>query len=224
MVISYTNEKGSRPKPASTGDFSWIMCDPAPMRDGATRVFDRASIRCEGTKRCFGFETEMRPNFVQFLFCGIRAELEGERCKRSPALVKQHLEDQPAFEALGRFIVFRGWDQLEPSDTPETVVSFAPPDVRSGLFTLAYSDKDRPDGAITPFGSGCASIVCHPYQELQLERPRAVLGMFDVSARPCVALGILSFAVPWPKSAGVVSDVDERFLITRSWHRMGTRL
>ena len=224
IVISYTDEKRSLRVPASTGDSRCIICDLAPVRDGETRVFDRESIRCRGARRYLGFEAGMPPNFAQFLSCGIPGELEGERYKRSPALVERYLEDQPAFEGPGRFIVFKRWDKLEPSETPKIVVFFAPPDVLSGLFTLANFDEDRPDGVITPFGSGCASIVYHPYQELHSERPRAVLGMFDVSARPCVAPEILSFAIPWPKFVGMVGHMDESFLITRSWDRVRSRL
>ena len=56
----------------------------------------------------------------------------------------------------------------------------------SGLFTLANYDEPQPYGVIAPFGAGCASIVDYPYKEIKAPQPRAVLGMFDVSARPCV--------------------------------------
>ncbi len=64
---------------------------------------------------------------------------------------------------------------------------FCPSDVLSGLFTLASFDESQPYGVIAPFCAGCASIVDYPYKELQSPQPRAVLGMFDVSARPCVS-------------------------------------
>jgi len=224
IVISYAKEEDALPAPASTGDAHCIICDLAPVRDGASRVFDRASIRCGGARRYLGFETEMRPNFAHFLSCGIPGELEGERYKRSPELVEKYLQNQPAFEAPGRFIVFKRWDDLEPADAPEIVVFFAPPDVLSGLFTLANFDEERPNGVVTPFGSGCASIVYQPYRELQSAHPRAVLGMFDVSARPSVAPDLLTFAVPWPKFVEMVCQMDESFLITPSWDRVRDRL
>ena len=113
-----------------------------------------------------------------------------------PELVRALLEHQPPFEAPGRYIVFKRWDKLDAADDPAVVVFFAPPDVLSGLFTLANFDETRSQAVVAPFSSGCASIVYHPYHELQSQTPKAVLGMFDVSARPCVPSEVLTFAVP----------------------------
>jgi hypothetical protein len=104
------------------------------------------------------------------------------------------------------------------------VIFFAPADVLSGLFTLVNFDEIDPDAVIAPFGSGCSSIVYHPYRELGSDRPRAVLGMFDVSARPCVEPGVLSFAIPWPKFVRMVAHMDESFLITDSWRKVRLRM
>ncbi len=167
----------------------------------------------------------MRPNFEYFLSCGIPGELEGERYKKSPELVKEHLKHQPPFEAPGQYIVFRRWDMLtKQDDDPAVVVFFAPADVLSGLFTLANFDEADPYGVITPFGAGCASIVDYPYRELGSQRPRAILGMFDVSARPCVPPGALTFAVPWPKFVRMVDNVRESFLITETWNKVRGRI
>jgi hypothetical protein len=69
----------------------------------------------------------------------------------------------------------------------------------------------------------CASIVYHPYHEIASDRPRAVLGMFDVSARPCVEPDVLTFAVPRPKFTRMVAQMDESFLITKSWSKVRRR-
>ena len=59
--------------------------------------------------------------------------------------------------APGRFIVFKRWDALEETDTPEVVIFFASPDVLSGLFTLANFDEAEPNGASpAPSGPGAA--------------------------------------------------------------------
>jgi hypothetical protein len=77
---------------------------------------------------------------------------------------------------------------------------------------------------IAPFSAGCGSIVQHPYQQLEAERPKSVLGMFDVSARPCVPPEVLTLAIPWPKFVRMVDDMDESFLITGSWHKVRARI
>jgi hypothetical protein len=64
----------------------------------------------------------------------------------------------------------------------------------------------------------------YPYQEIQRERQRGVIGMFDVSARPCVDRNELTFAVPMEKFARMVHDMEESFLITPSWDKVRGRL
>jgi hypothetical protein len=134
------------------------------------------------------------------------------------------MKHQPAFQAPGRYIVFKRWDKLDEGEEPAVVIFYAPPDLLSGLFTLAGFDEAAPEAVIAPFGSGCASIVQHPYFEGLSPHPRAVLGMFDVSARPCVPAGVLTFAVPWPKFVRMVANMDESFLTTASWAKVQARL
>ena len=114
---------------------------------------------------------------------------------------------------------------MEDGDKPLVAIFFAPPDVLSGLFTLANFDEPQPNGVIATFCAGCASIVYYTYkEELQSSEPRAVLGMFDVSARPCVPSSVLTFAVPWSKYVRMVDNMKESFLITKSWNKVRTRM
>ena len=127
-------------------------------------------------------------------------------------------------DAKGNYIIFKRWDNLEESDEPAVVVFFAKPDVLSGLFTLANFDQTEPNGTFTPFGAGCASIVHYPYLEKDSDRPRAVIGMFDPSARPCVPKDTLSFAVPMVKFVKMIGYMEESFLITETWKTVKKRL
>jgi hypothetical protein len=120
--------------------------------------------------------------------------------------------------------VFKRWDKLAESDDPAVVIFFAQPDVLSGLFALANFDESDSQPVIAPMGSGCSSIVHYPYRELQSSHPRAVLGMFDVSARPWVPPGELTLAIPWPKFLRMVSEMDESFLVTESWSKVMMRI
>lgn len=224
IVFSYTDEEVPEERGVRSEGFHCLICDLAQVRKGASRRFNAETVRCRGGRRYLGFETELGPNFAYFLSCGIPGEMEGERYKRSPELVEQYLENQPPFEAPGSTIIFKRWDKLTEQDSPEVVILFATPDVLSGLFTLANFAAVDPHAVISPFGSGCSSIVYHPYRELRSEHPRAVLGMFDVSARPCVPPDLLTFAVPWPKFAGMVKQMEESFLITNSWDKLRSRL
>ena len=192
---------------------------------GQNLAFNAESVGCPGGKRYLGFSDKLMPNFEYFLSCGIEGKMEGERYKKSPEMVKEYMEKQaPVIKAPAKYIVFKRWDKLEAADTPEVVMFFATPDVLSGLFTLAVFDEIENDAVIAPFGSGCASIVEYPFIESKSEKPRAVIGMFDVSARPFVAKDILSFAAPMSKFNRMIDNMEESFLITESWRKVQKRI
>ncbi|MBK5102171.1 MAG: DUF169 domain-containing protein, partial [Desulfobacteraceae bacterium] len=104
------------------------------------------------------------------------------------------------------------------------VIFFAQPDVLSGLFTLSSFDEVEPNGVFAPFSAGCGSIVQYPYLEKDSDRPRSVIGMFDVSARPYVPKDTLTFSVPMNKFMRMIENMDESFLITQSWSKVRKRL
>jgi hypothetical protein len=164
------------------------------------------------------------PHFDYFLSCGIPGKVEGERYKKSPELVQAFLKTQPPFEAPARYLLFKRWDMLSKGDTPLAVIFFATADVLSGLFTLANFDYADTDGVITPMGSGCATIIGYPLREASSGNPRCVLGMFDVSARPCVPDNTLTFTVPMQRFETMVHHMDESFLTTQSWRLVQKRM
>jgi len=149
--------------------------------------------------------------------------LAGERYKKTPELVREFMNDSPVFSAPARYAVFKRWDRLASADMPEVVIFFSPPDTLSGLFTLAGFDEKGRNSVIAPFGAGCATIAQYPLLEAKCPEQRAVLGMFDISARPSVPAQILSFAVPMAKFARMIGNMDESFLITDSWAKVKVR-
>lgn len=201
-----------------------VVCQLTIARKGKTFCVERESIGCFGGRRYLGFSTDLMPDFDYFLSCGIPGQLEGERYKRTPELVRELVHQAPTFTAPARYGVFKRRDTLEAHDEPQVVIFFATPDVLAGLFTLANFDEPEPHGVIAPFAAGCGTIVQYPWLEKDRARPRAVLGNFDVSARPCLDAGELSFAVPISKFRGMVEQMDESFLITASWEKVKRRI
>ena len=194
------------------------------VQKGLSLCFNADSIGCPGGRRYVGFETEVRPDFEYFLSCGIPGKLEGERYKKSPALVREIINHLPVLKAPARFIVFKRWNLIGEAEHPEVVIFFAEPDVLSGLFTLANFDETEPNRVIAPFGSGCSTIVQYPYLEKNSDHPRGVIGMFDVSARPFVPRHTLTFSVPVNKLVSMIENMEESFLITRSWAKVQRRI
>ncbi len=225
IAFYYTNEQGHGEMVKAPGMHQCFIGVLSKARKGGSLCFSVDSIGCGGGKRYTGFTKEIMPEFEYFLSCGIPGKMEGERYKQSPEMVREVMRLMPEFKAPARFIVFKRWDKLEETDRPEVVIFYATPDVLAGLFTLANYDQIDPNGgAFTPFCAGCGSIVLFPYMERTMERPRAVIGMFDVSARPFVNKGELTFAAPMSKFGKMVENMDESFLTTASWDKVRKRL
>ncbi|HEX7475932.1 MAG TPA: DUF169 domain-containing protein, partial [Dehalococcoidales bacterium] len=94
----------------------------------------------------------------------------------------------------------------------------------SGLYTLASFDESDPNAVMAPMGSGCSSIVQNPFLEKDKEHPRAIIGMFDPSARPFVSPDELTLAVPMNKFQRMVTNMAESFLITKTWSTIQKRI
>jgi uncharacterized protein (DUF169 family) len=224
VTFYYTDNPKNAVVVPSSGKWNCLICELKKVREGESLAFSNGSLKCGGAKRYLGFTDKMRPGFEYFLSCGIEDKMEGERYIRTPEMVKELMKNQKRPDIHGKYIVFKRWDKLDEDDNPDVAIFFATPDVLSGLFTLANYDQSEPNSTFTPFAAGCGSLVHYPYIEKDSRRPRAVIGMFDVSARPCVPEGVLSFSVPIIKFTKMITYMEESFLITGSWKQVQKRI
>ena len=198
-----------------------VIAQVAAARNGRTVHFVAENIKCAGGSRYLGYNINLFPGFNEFISHGESGH--GERYKKSPELVANFMSNLNVL-AVKKSLIVKRWDSLEDYDKPQGVIFFAKPDVLSGLFTLANYDVDGDCGVIAPFGAGCTSIFFYPYKEYITGGDKAILGMFDVSARKCVKSDLLSFAMPISKFMKMVENMDESFLITDSWEVVYKRL
>jgi uncharacterized protein (DUF169 family) len=224
IIFYYTDKPTGEELIQSYSSHRCIIEDLSKVRKGKSICFNADSFSCFGGKRYLGYGQDLIPNFEYFLSCGIPGKIEGEQYKKTPELVKELMKKVPKLEAPEKFIVFKRWDMLEESDEPEVVIFFARPDILSGLFTLANFDAGDPNGVFCPFSAGCGSIVQYPYLEKESDCPKAVVGMFDVSARPHVPDYVLTFSVPMNKFALMIDNIEDSFLITESWNKVLKRI
>jgi hypothetical protein len=203
-----------------TGNWQCLICDLARVRKGITLVLDRSSVTCAGGLYFLGYDPNRSENFRYFLSAGKPGVVEGERYKRTPEIVDQWSANHDVLPAEGKCYTFKRWDKMTPVDNPEGVIFFARPEILSALFTLANFDQADPNGVICPMGSGCSTIIHYPRLEQQSEHPRAVLGMFDPSARPCVPVDVLTFAIPMRKFKMMIGYMEQSFLITKAWGKV----
>jgi hypothetical protein len=225
ITFYYNNEINDAQLVAPKKGRSCLIGELAKVRNGLSLAYNAEAVSCAGAKRNLGYANSFRPKFEYFLSCGIPDEMEGERYLQTPEMVLEWQKHQKTIEdAKGNYIIFKRWDKLEEYDKPAVAIFFAKPDVLSGLFTLANYDQTEPDSTFTPFSAGCGSIIYYPYLEKDAERPRAVIGMFDPSARPYVPEDTLSFAVPLVKLEKMIGYIEESFLITDTWKRVKKRI
>lgn len=208
------------PKP--TGH-SCLIAQLSAARKGKALCFRPESVNCGGGKRYLGFADRINERFACFLSNG---EDGGfcERYKQSPDLVERLIGDIPRLPIAGENLIFKRWDMLDERDDPQFVVFFVNPDALAGLFTLARFDNNDADTVIAPFGAGCTSIVYYPYREYLENGKRAIIGMFDPSARKCVKANVLSFSLSIGRLWELMAEMEESFLITPTWTVIHKRL
>jgi len=225
LPITFYYSDRTKEAPAKPGTISRCVIGAlVEVRNGRSLTFDASSIGCFGGKKYLGFAGKLRTDFEYFLSCGIPGKMEGERYKKSPEIVRELVKKWPDFKAPAPYVIFKRWDNLVPEDEPEVVIFFAQPDVLSGLFTLANYDSPNPEAVFAPMGSGCSTIITSPYLEKSSNNPRAVIGMFDPSARPFVQDNMLSFAVPMNRFVTMMKNMAESFLITNTWKEIQKRI
>lgn len=148
--------------------------------------------------------------------------LYGERYKKSPELVDHWIEELPIRQIKTRYVLFEPLSQTDPgTKTPGNVVFTVDADQLSALVILAnYPRKGRENVSI-PWAAGCQNIGILPWYEAESEKPRAVVGLTDISARKAVRklLGqeYLTFAVPWDMFLEMEESVEGCFLERPTW-------
>jgi uncharacterized protein (DUF169 family) len=193
-------------------------------KSGKTVFFDKTHFGCPGGAYYMGFLPAPRANLEYFLSCGIPDKMEGERYVKTPELAREFILKNKPRPAPAAYCVFKPLEQFQADEIPEVVVFFVEPDILSGLFTLTNYTAERIDAVATLFGSGCSTILTYPLKEAGNEKPRAFLGMFDVSARPMVEKDILTLAMPYPLFLKLIENVSGSFLETESWKKVLHRI
>ncbi len=222
--IYYTNDKpeGVTPKEGISGCMMGLL--QSGRKKGTTVYFDKTHFGCPGGAYYMGFFESPRPKIEYFLSCGIPGEMEGERYIKTPERAKEYFTRLIPRRAPAAYCVFKPIDQFQKDTLPEVVVFFGTPDILSGLFTLTNYALERTDAVSAPFGSGCGTILTYPLKEAGKEQPHAILGMFDVSARPMIEKEILTLAMPYPVFLKLLDNASGSFLETESWKKVLQRI
>lgn len=224
IIFYFSEGTGNAERASRAQGNGCLICELAKIRNGKSLYYTADELGCPGARHFLGFTDNIMDNFEYFASYGIPGKLEGERMKINPKIVLEAQKLEEPMPTRGENIIFKRWDNLQETDHPDAVIFFAKGTVLSALFMLANFDQVDPNGVIAPYGSGCSTIIYYPYLEKNKENPKAVLGMFDVSARSYIPTDTLTFAVPMEKFERMINYMDESFLITHSWKQVREKL
>jgi len=192
-------------------------------RSGVTAFFDAEHYGCFGAGFYLGFK-EMSPLTPYYVSTGKKGEFEGERYVKSPEVFMRRVEKVGVLKAPAKYCVFKRVDKLAEDETPSVIAFFINPDQTAGLAGLINFAMESHDSVISPFGAACATLILHPLKQAAEENPKAILGGFDISARPFFEPDYMSLAMPLKLFERILNDMDEAFLATESWRRVLKRI
>lgn len=228
VAIILTDAKPERATQFLPGRRGCVIAMLNAAAQGRTAVFDRHTFGClgGGTGLGFGNTYERFPGGIaNFLSTGCEIMPEGEGYKKTPELAQTFIDALPVTEIPTTYLVFKPLAQVNSSETPPSVVvCYANPDQLTALVVLANYDRPGNDNVIIPFGAGCHTAFLLPYHEAQQPRPRAVVGMTDITVRPLLPPNILTFAVPWQRWCEMNDNVPGSFLERHDWQKVAARL
>jgi uncharacterized protein (DUF169 family) len=225
LAAFYSNHKpGEGLSPKEKGHLCMFALLKRARQQGETVYFDAEHVGCFGGGYYMGFQATPMPKIEYFLSCGIPGEMEGERYIKRPETAKEYFASVQPRKAPGKYCVFKPFNKVSAPEEPEVIIFFASPDALAGLFTLTNYAAERFDAVRIPFSSGCGAILAHPLKEAEKKNPQAILGLFDVSARPFVEREILTLAMPTQLFLSLLDNQEESFLITKSWETVRRRI
>jgi hypothetical protein len=229
VTTAFTNDKPPGAMQFKEGARGCVIALVTAAAKGKVAVVDRKTCGCPGGLVGMAFTNAYAsmPGGIEYFLSTGRGEgyPEGEAYKKTPELAKAFTQQLPLKDIPFTYVVLRPLGQVEPGDASQQLVSFyVNPDQLSALVVLANYGRPGSDNVIIPFGAGCLSVNLIPYLESQQPRPRAVVGLTDVTVRPLVDPDILSFTVPFGMFLEMEANVSGSFLEKKAWAKVRARI
>jgi uncharacterized protein (DUF169 family) len=254
VALLWSNEKPQGAMQFQEGKWGCVLWLAAHAAKGKTAIADIKTFGCFGGGVGLGFGNQYKnfpggeEGFCNFLSDGnanrkdgeelaekikpfMRAEaydnfLHGERYVKSPALVKKFVENLPLTEIPKQYVVFQPLDTIDTKkEKPQTIIFFVNPDQLSALVVLANFGREDNENVIIPYAAGCQTIGIYPYLEAKSAKPRAVVGLTDLSARVYIRkqLGdnhLMTFSAPFAFFEEMEQNVPGSFLERHTWESL----
>jgi len=254
VALLWANEKPEGAMQFSEGKWGCVMWLVVSAARGKAAVADKKTFGCFGGGVGLGFGNQYKnfpggeEGFCHFLSTGNALRpggmemaeqikpymtkesfdhfLHGERYFKNPEKVQRYVEGLPLADIPVTYVVFKPLSAVDLNlEKPQAIIFFVNPDQLSALTVLANYGRGDNENVIIPYAAGCQTIGIYPYREEQSARPRAVVGMTDLSARVYVRkqLGdphFMTFAVPFTLFEEMEQNVPGSFLERHIWQSL----
>lgn len=254
VALMWSDEKPADAMQFAEGKWGCVMWLAVHAAKGKAAVADKKTFGCFGGGVGLGFGNQYEnfpggiEGFCHFLSTGNAGRkdgmaiaekikpfltkesydnfLHGERYVKSPELVARFVEALPLTRIPATYIVFQPLSDVDSvKEKPQTIIFFVNPDQLSALTVLANYGRGDNENVIIPYAAGCQTIGIYPYREAQSKKPRAIVGLTDLSARVYVRkqLGdsnLMTFAVPFALFAEMEQNVPGSFLERHTWQSL----
>lgn len=254
VALLWSDEKPANAMQFAEGKWGCVMWLIVHAAKGKPAVADKKTFGCFGGGVGLGFGNQYKnfpggeEGFCHFLSRGNAGRkggmeiaekikpfmtnesydnfLHGERYVKSPELVKNFVETLSTTEIPSTYVVFQPLSSVDKSnEKPRTIIFFVNPDQLSALTVLANYGRNGNENVIIPFAAGCQTTGIYPYHEAKSNKPRAVVGLTDLSARVYVRklLGdhhFMTFAVSYALFEEMEQNVSGSFLERHTWHSL----
>jgi hypothetical protein len=205
-----------------TGERTCVIGLLALARKGQTVALHRDQYGCGGGGTYLGF-CPPREGIAEFVSTGIPGVMEGEHYKQSPELFRASMDRNPIPPAPADYALFKPVSALAEGEEPLAITCVGLADELSALVFLANFARAE-EAVLAPFSSGCGALVTRALLEAEKPEPRAILGIFDPSARPYLGPEELTFTAPRALWEEMLGNAEESFLKTPTWQRLKKRI
>jgi uncharacterized protein (DUF169 family) len=254
VALLWSSEKPQGAMQFAENKWGCVMWLAAAAARGKSAVADAKTFGCFGGGVGLGFGNQYKnfpggeEGFCHFLSTGNAARegglelaekikpymttesfdhfLHGERNIKSPALVEKFVQSLPITDIPEKYVVFQPLSQIDPaSEKPQVVIFFVNPDQLSALTVLANYGRGDNENVIIPYAAGCQTIGIYPYREAKSAKPRAVVGMTDLTARVYIRKqlnnpNLMTFAAPFALFEEMEQNVPGSFLERHTWQSL----
>lgn len=179
--------------------------------------FSARHFGCPGGAFWLGFNKPQAETIIHYVSTGVPGRMEGEFYCDSPEVLRDIFDQVDPPSAPAPYCVFKPITQFCQGEIPVLVSFFLRPEALSGLHQLACFVTHDPEVVASPWSAACGSLVAWPMHYLNKNRPRAVVGGWDPSARKFFKTDELSFTLPNEMFTAMLERYQESFLKTGTW-------